>query len=258
MKRFLVLSAWLCGVLVSPAWAADATPVDTKAVPESQGERLQVADPYIELHTGPGRGYPVFYVAERHQWVTVELRHTDWYKVRAEGGQIGWVSREQLEATLTEAGGRKTFRDVLLDDYLRRRVEMGAAWGRFRSEPMLKVWGSYRLSDTLSAELTLGEVQGVFSGTDFWHVNLLAEPWSDRRLSPYFAIGVGKFKNFPNTSLVGAITTDAKLADAGVGLRYHLSDRFVVRLDHTLYTAFLADSRNGEYHANTLGLSFFF
>ena len=42
---------------------------------------------------------------------------------------------------------------------------------------MLKLWASYRLSETLSIEGTLGQVQGVFSGTDFWHVNVLVEPW---------------------------------------------------------------------------------
>jgi uncharacterized protein YraI len=55
----------------------------------SVSERLTVADPYLEMRTGPGRGYPVFFVVERGQAVVVELRHTDWYKVRADGGQLG-------------------------------------------------------------------------------------------------------------------------------------------------------------------------
>ncbi|HEX7439809.1 MAG TPA: outer membrane beta-barrel protein, partial [Caldimonas sp.] len=92
----------------------------------------------------------------------------------------------------------------------------------------------------------------------FWHINVLAEPWSDRRFSPFFGVGVGKFKNFPNLSLVGATTTDAKLANAGVGVRYHLTDRFIVRADYSLYTAFLSDTRTTEYRAFTAGLSFFF
>jgi uncharacterized protein YgiM (DUF1202 family) len=221
-------------------------------------ERLTVADPYLEMRTGPGRGYPVFFVVERGQAVAVELRHTDWYKVRAEGGQLGWVHRHQLESTLTAAGSTKTFRDIALDDYLARRVQLGAAWGRFKSEPMLKLWTSYRLSDTLSLEADLGQVQGVFSGTNFWHVALHSEPWSDQRLSPFFGVGVGKFKNFPNQSLVGASTTDAKLAHAIVGARYHLSERFVLRADWAIYTAFVSDQRSTEYRAMTAGVSFFF
>ncbi|MFZ5546596.1 MAG: SH3 domain-containing protein [Pseudomonadota bacterium] len=219
---------------------------------------MKIADPYIELHTGAGRGYPVFFVAGRDEWIEILLRHTDWYKVRTASGQEGWVHRSQLERTVTDAGGQKTFRDVMLDDYLRRRVEMGAAWGRFKAEPMLKLWAGYRFSDTLSGEFTLGQVQGVFSGTDFWHLNLNVEPWSDKRLSPFFGIGLGRFKNVPNDSLVGAIPTNANLGNAAIGLRYHVSDRFVLRADYSLYTAFVSEQRSLEYRAFTAGLSFFF
>jgi len=256
---------------VTTARAADAAaPADAASAPiaapasvatparDGDAERLQITEAYLELRTGPGRGYPVFFVAGRDEWIAIELRHTDWYKVRTDGGKVGWVSRQQLESTLTAGGVRKSFRDILLDDYLTRRVQMGVAWGRFKSEPMLKLWSSYRLSETLSVEGTLGQVQGVFSGTDFWHINLLAEPWSDRRFSPFAGVGFGKFKNFPNLSLVGAETTDAKLAGAVIGVRYHLSDRFVLRADYSLYTAFVSDAHSAEYRAFTAGISFFF
>lgn len=239
------------------AKAAEPTAIEgTTSVAES--EHLRITDPYIELHTGPGRGFPVFFVVARDLWIAIELRHTDWYKVRTDDGKVGWVHRQQLQTTLTTAGNTKTFRDVLLDDYLNRRVQLGAAWGQFKSEPMLKFWSSYRLSDTLSLEGTLGQVQGVFSGTDFWHFNLMSEPWSDQRISPFFSLGVGKFKNFPNLSLVAASTTDAKLANASLGLNYHLSDRFVLRADYSIYTVFVADTQTTEYRAFTAGLSFFF
>ena len=221
-------------------------------------EKLQVADPYLEMHTGPGRSYPVFHVAAREEWVEIRLRFTDWYKVRTESGKEGWVHRAQLERTLTAAGEQKSFRDMALADYLHRRLELGAAWGEFHSEPMLKIWTSYRMSDTLSVEAAIGQVQGTFSGTDFWHVSVLAEPWSDKRLSPFVGIGVGKFKNIPNESLVGAIVTNANLANVVLGARWYLTDRFVARLDYSFYTAFVADTRSTEYRAITAGLSFFF
>lgn len=221
-------------------------------------ERLIVTDPYIELRTGPGRGFPIFFVAGRDERIEILLRKTDWYKVRTEAGREGWVHRSQLQTTLTEAGVRKTFREIALDDYLRRRLELGAAWGEFKSEPMLKIWTAYRFSDALSVEGTISQVQGVFSGTDLWHLNLNVEPWSDRRLSPFFGIGFGKFKNIPNQSLVSALPTDAKLAGGMVGMRYYLTDRFVARLDYAIYTAYVADTRSIEYRAVTAGLSFFF
>jgi hypothetical protein len=245
-----------------------ASPADPPSVPAAmpdrerpanpKADRVTIADAFIELRTGPGRGYPVFFVAARSEQIDIELRHTDWFRVRTAGDKVGWVHRRQLESTLTAAGEQKRFRDIVVDDYLSRKVQLGGAYGRFKSEPMLKVHGSYRLSETLHLEGTLGQVQGVFSGTDFWHLNIMAEPWSDKRFSPFVGIGVGRFRNFPNLSLVGADTTSANLANAAVGVRFYLTDRFVLRADYSLYTVFVDDSRTTEYRAWTAGVSFFF
>lgn len=236
-------------------------PTPATAPGAASATRLQVTEPFIELRTGPGRGYPVFFVAEKGAWITIELRKTDWYRVAAagpQGGQVGWVHRSQLATTLTEAGGTTAFRDLVVDDYLARRLELGAGWGRFEAEPMLKLWGTWRMAETLSLEGTFGQVQGAFSGTDFWHLGLVSEPWADRRLSPYFSVGLGRFRNIPNASLVGAQTTDTNLGFVGLGARWYVAERFVLRLDWSLYTAFVSDQRSPEYRALTLGLSFFF
>lgn len=248
----------LRGLLLLMALAALLAPLRPLRAAERVHERVQVTDPFIELRTGAGRGYPVHHVAARAEWIEILLRFTDWFKVRTASGREGWVHRAQLENTLTEAGSQKTFRDILVDDYLKRRLELGASYGRFKGEPMLKAWTAYRLSASINVEATVGQVQGVFSGTDFWHANLNLEPWSDRRLSPFFGVGVGRFKNIPNASLVGALTTDAKLGHAALGLRLYLTDRFVARVDYSVYTAFIGDARSDEYRATTAGLSFFF
>ncbi|MBL8341995.1 MAG: hypothetical protein JNL30_11045 [Rubrivivax sp.] len=250
--------------MASPALTPSAVPSTAAAAARSDPEfveRLQVADPFIELRTGPGRGYPVFHVVERRGWIRIELRRTDWYRVRTEtsaGGALGWVHRAQLETTLTEAGQGKTFRDLLVDDFLGRRVEFGIAWGRLRAEPMLKIFTGVRLGETLGIEATVGQVQGAFSGSDLWHVALVSEPWSHQRLSPFVSVGFGRFRNVPNTSLVQAQTVNANLGHAGVGLRWYLSERFVARLDWSLYASFVSDERSLEYRATTAGISFFF
>jgi Bacterial SH3 domain len=238
-----------------PAVMAGVEPPPPAIVNE---ERLQVTAPYLELRSGPGRGYPVFYVVERLQWVSVELRHTDWYRVRAARGQTGWVQRQALESTLTEAGGNKTFRDLLLADFLHRRVELGGALGRFQNDSMGKLWLAFKFSDAVGVELSTGQVQGVFSGSDFWQVSLTSEPWAHWRLSPFFSVGVGKFNNVPNASLVNAKVASGKLAQASWGLRWHLGERFTARLDTTLYAASLSDTRTTQYRSLSAGIGFFF
>lgn len=221
-------------------------------------EKLKITDPYVELRTGPGRGYPITHVAERDEWIEVLSSRTDWYKVRTEKGHEGWVVREQLATTLTEAGTTKAFRDVLFDDWLRRRLEMGAGWGIFDGEPMVKLWTAYRFADALSIEATIGQVQGTFAGTELYQVNLNVEPWSDRRLSPFFGVGLGRFHNFPNLSLVNATETTANLAAASLGVRWYIGDRFVAKADYSIYTAYISDAGSTDYRAASLGIAFFF
>jgi len=130
-----------CGSRGDVASAQEKTQEKTQ---ETAQEKVQVTIPYIELRTGPGRGYPVFFVAAREEWIEILVRRTDWFKVRAANGQEGWVHRSQLATTLTAAGTATAFRDILVDDYLRRKLELGAAWGQFDGEPMLKIWSAYR------------------------------------------------------------------------------------------------------------------
>lgn len=228
------------------------------AYAEPSYQRVQVVDPYIELRTGPGRGFPLFYVGERGAWIEILLRKTDWFKVRLEQGKQGWVYRTQLENTLTEAGVKKSFRDVLLDDYLQRRLEFGMATGTFAGDTVLNFRLGYMLTNTLSSEVTYGQVQGVFAGSTLYHVNLQSQPYPEWRLAPFFSIGVGKFNNIPKTTLVSAITTDSITANAGFGVRYYITRRFIARADLMDYIVFIGDNRTDSYKSVTAGFSFFF
>ena len=75
---------------------------------------------------------------------------------------------------------------------------------------------------------------------------------------PHAGIGIGRFHNIPNQSLVNFQPTNARMADAIIGARYHLTDRFMIRVDYAIYTAYVSDQRSLEYRAATAGLSFFF
>ena len=65
---------------------------------------VDVDDPYLEMHTGPGRGYPKFYVVERGESIDIIKRRTDWFLVRSPNGKEGWVDRRQMERTLQPDG----------------------------------------------------------------------------------------------------------------------------------------------------------
>ncbi|MCZ6499096.1 MAG: SH3 domain-containing protein [Gammaproteobacteria bacterium] len=221
-------------------------------------QRVQVQDPYMDMHTGPGRGFPAVQIVERGEWVEILMRKTDWFKVRTENGKEGWVVRSQMEKTLTGAGVRKNFRDVLMDDYLNRRLEVGFAAGRFDGDPSLSVRSSYRFNNFIVGEINLSQVSGAFSSSRIVDLSLQIAPYSDNRFSPYFNLGFGHFKNEPKAPLVNALDTSATTAVVGVGLRVYLTRRFIVRADFKNYVVMIDTDRNEEFQQWLTGFSFFF
>ena len=221
-------------------------------------ERVLVADPYLEIHTGPGRGYPIFDIAERGERVEILMRHTDWFKVHTARGKEGWVSRAQMEATLTEAGEKKTFRDVLFDDYLSRRMEFGFSFGNLRHDPLLSAYAGYRLHDNFVAELTVAQSAGDFSTTSLYYASLLSQPFPDARWSPFLSLGAGRFTNVPKATLVSAIETKGGLANAGIGLRYYVSRQFFLRLEAKRHVALINYNTTDHYNELSAGAAFFF
>lgn len=221
-------------------------------------QRVQVQEPFMDLHTGPGRGFPAVQVVERGEWVEILKRKTDWFKVRSEQDKEGWVHRSQMEKTLTEAGVKKNFRDVLMDDYLSRRLEIGFAAGRFDGDPSLTVRASYRFNDFIIGEFSLSQVSGDFSSSRIVDLNVQLAPYSDHRFSPYFNLGFGHFRNEPRATLVNAVDTSATTAVVGVGLRIYLTRRFIVRADFKDYIVMIDADRNEEFQQWITGFSFFF
>lgn len=220
-------------------------------------EQVQVADAYLELHTGPGRGYPITQVIERGEWIEILKRKTDWFKVRASNGKEGWASRTQMEATLTEAGVQMSFRDMLEEDYRRRRIEAGFSAGVLEGDAAMTVRVGYRMNDNFTAELALGQASGDFSTTTAYYLALVSQPFPDWRVSPFFSLGLGKFKNTPKATLVGGIETDSNLANAALGANYYITRRFYVRADFRRHVAFIDENRIRPYDEWSLGFGVF-
>ena len=243
------LAAWCFCVLVALALPVFA---------DESHERVLVADPYLELHTGPGRAYPIFDIAERGERVEILKRHTDWFKVRTARDKEGWVSRAQMEVTLTEAVEKKTFRDVLFDDYLARRMEFGFAFGSLNHYPLLSAYAGYRLHENVEVELTIAQSAGDFSTTSLYYVSLVSQPFPDSRWSPFFSLGAGRFTNSPKATLVSAIETRGGLANAAIGLRYYVTRQFFVRVEAKKHVALIDYNRTDDYTELSAGAAFFF
>ena len=225
---------------------------------DKEYQALKIVDPYIELHTGPGRGYPIFHVVERHEWVEVIKRRTDWFKVRTDRDVTGWVRREQMERTLTVAGVPKSFRDVVYDDFLHRRVEFGISAGEFDSDPIFSARLAYKFNENVALELQYSKVAGKLSSSDIYAANLVSIPFPDWRVAPHFTIGYGRFENEPKGALIQNEKTKDDMANLGIGARYYLTREFFLRADYRRYIVLSEDDRNDEFDEISAGVSFFF
>lgn len=219
---------------------------------------VKVTDPYIELHTGPGAGYPVFYVVERGEFVEVMKRKTDWFKVRASDGKVGWVVRAQMEQTLTPGGEQTQFAEVSLGDFSSRRWEAGLLGGKFNDSPVMSLYGAYALTDNLSAELSVSQVLGDFSSSWIANLNLLSQPFPAWRFSPFFTLGVGHIETRTKTTLIQAKDSNDEMAHVGFGLKTYLTRRFIFRIDYKNYVGFSSDDDNEEFEEWKAGFAFFF
>lgn len=241
------------GLFVLLLLAATWVNADDDVYPE-----VKVTDPYIEMHTGPGAGYPIFNVVDRGDYVEVIKRKTDWFKVRTAMGKIGWVSRQQMENTLTPTGEPTKFADAGLGDFTKRRWEIGLVGGTFNSAPVMTLYGAYALSANLSAELSASQVTGDFFSSDMFNFNLLSQPFSKWRYSPFFTLGLGQITTSPSVTLIQAQDSQDLIAHVGIGVKMYLTRRFIFRAEYKNYVEFGSDDNNKEFKEWKAGFAFFF
>ncbi|NLO80637.1 MAG: SH3 domain-containing protein [Xanthomonadaceae bacterium] len=237
-------AAWLLSLLLLPLSLA-AAPL-----------QVEVHDPYLDLRTGPGRGYPVTQSIERGSVIGIVNRRTDWYQVEADGAS-GWVHREQLRATLAAAGVAEGLRAAILDRHIEDRLRAGLNAGVFDDEPVVSFWGGYRFTPHWSAELAVAQAAGDYSSTRLIRLEAAARPWPQQRFPLHLLAGVGWIENQPRRTLVDDAKEDGWNLNLGLGASWQLEPRFALRADWRWNRArFDGDSEN--YHELTAGFVLLF
>ena len=238
-----------CGLLIflamtSASWA--------------QGPSVTVADPYLELRTGPGRGFPVFHVVERGETVRVETRRTDWFQVVDAGGREGWVHKGQMAETLLPAGVKLAIEDPGREDFGAHRREVGLMLGDYGGANVVTVYGAYAFNEHLAAELALSHILGNFSDGQYATLGVTHVPVPEWRIQPFLSIGTGVIRIRPEGTLVGTEERTDQVAYAGLGVRAYMARRFIVRGEIKEYVVFTDRDENEEDVEWKIGFAFFF
>jgi hypothetical protein len=232
----------------------------TPAVLAKDKEYLQlfVAEPYLEMRTGPGRGYPVTQVVARGEAVDVLFRRTDYFKVRTERGIEGWASVGDLVKTQLADGSNFSIDLGDRAGYQTHRWELGIFAGDFDGASLVGGYGAFSLTDNLKIELTgsqyLGDQRsGYMLEAGLTHV--FAPEW---RFSPYVTLGGGLFRVEKDRQRPNLVDRTDESAYAGLGARFYLTRRFFVRAEVKERIIFTSRNDNEELREWKVGLAFFF
>ena len=225
---------------------------------EKQKNLLEVADPYIELHTGPGRGYPIFYVAERGEWIEVLYRQTDWFKIRTKDKKEGWVSTNQLQMTLEPSGKRVDIKEPGPEEFRVRNWEYGALVGNFSGAAIISFYAGYHFTENISTEISLSQDIGSASSSILLGFHLVHEPFPEWFVSPFFSLGTGMIHTTPKATLALIQDRTDQYANYAIGARMHLTKRFLVRMEYRRYVIFSSRNENEDINEWKAGFGFFF
>jgi len=76
-------------------------------------------------------------------------------------------------------------------------------------------------------------------------------------VSPFFSLGLGRYRNTPKQTLIGVVETESNLGNVGIGVNVYVTSRFIVRGDYRRHIAYIDVNRINEYNELSLGFSFF-
>ncbi|WP_245792372.1 SH3 domain-containing protein [Teredinibacter waterburyi] len=221
-------------------------------------QRVTVTDPFAEMHTGPGRGYPIYHIVEKGETISLLKSRTDWYKIVTSKGKQGWVHRRQLATTLAPNGSAIDLAAPDWQDYVERRWEFGFSGSDFSGARGLTTYLGYHLTPNISAELKYTQAFGEFSDSKLISLNAVHQPFPEWRTSPFFTLGTGTIAISPSSDIVQVENRENSVLTVGGGFFVYLSRNFLLRLEYNDHTLLTKRESNEEVDEWKIGCSIFF
>ena len=210
------------------------------------------------MHTGPGRGYPVFNVVEQGNTVEILKRKTYWYKIKSADGKTGWTNAAQLAHTLKPTGVPVNLPEVSRGDYLKSHWRIGFTGGSLEGASTFSVTAGYRpFNWGPELELEGGKIFDESVTSDYYGINLLLEPMTYWLVTPYVSLGGGVMSLNDRQKVVVDDAGSPSYVSFGAGAGYYVVSNLVVRGGYRSYSI----SSNGDrvwLNAWTIGLGLFF
>ncbi len=214
-----------------------------------------VTQAYIEMRTQPGRGYPVFYVAERGERIELLKRRTDWIKVRNARGIEGWVHVDDIGRTVDAHGDALALSSPNYEGYTERDWEFGVLVGDYGDTDAFGGYLGWHFTRNLSLELAATENFGDASDGTMGTLSITHQLYPTARYSPFLTLGGGVRETRPRSTLVESQDRTDNVASVGLGVRVHLFQRMFLRLQYKHYSVMTDRDDDEEVDEWKIGIS---
>lgn len=231
LRHFLIC---LCVTWFSPCMAQTDSPfrtLETDNLNQQSAVQLSVIDSYLELHTGPGRGYPVFHTMEQGETVYVHRRRTNWFYVSDRRQREGWVKQEGLARTLAPTGLPAALPDTQHGDFLAQQGRVGFTLGKQSNAETATIMAGYRLLSFAGIEAEYGQIFGDQIDGTTYGFSLLIEPFKQWSFTPFLSKGYGwqRWQQKEKQQIGSNNHFNSRYEYTGIGINYYIGYSFVIR-----------------------------
>lgn len=217
----------------------------------------QVKEPYLNLKSGPGRNYPVIYIAEQSEWVDFASIRTSWYEIQTKDGHAGWVNQRDLPATLSTDESNINFADAAKSINIRSNpVDIGFSSGIINDDAFLGLHLRNHNSPFYSTEVSYGKGIGEESELSYLYLGILSHPLTEWRMSPHLTLGMGRMKS-EFIDVDGLSDSESNLfVKAGLGVTRSFDQRFRLRADLNQFAVNTENELISSFSQLSLGAAF--
>lgn len=219
---------------------------------------VTVAEPFVDMRTGPGKQFPIYHVVEQGEALKVLKKRTTWYKVEGPKNNTGWISSDDFERTIASNGQLVSLTTLSVNDFSNRRWETGVLFGSFSGANSTTLYGGYQFTENLSLELSQTQVVGPFSDNSLQLISITHSAFPEWKYSPFFTLGTGTISTKPNATIVQPEDRDDDVMRMAVGMRMYLNRHFFLRAEYNAYTLLTSRNDNEEIEEWRIGFSVFF
>lgn len=217
---------------------------------------------YLELRSGPGRGFPIIFSLKNNERLSILSRKTQWIEVISQDDNKGWMHENKLPQ-LSLNKQQVSFQPLDHNAYREKTLELGfytggVSGGSNKNTPLIALSGAWQFTENYALEATLNHIVASNEENFLAHLDLqhtLAPEWF---IHPIFTIGIGQLYTQPKSTLGDAATIKSSTVNMGLGFKYPVYQRFIIRGDYHKHLIISDQNQLNSVLIWKLGISVFF